>query len=73
MVPLWNITSHTPNLQKQLEHNLPKGSLEAAENYCRNPDLDEGGPWCYTTDPRKRWEYCDIPLCSGRLPLFLLL
>jgi len=38
-------------------------------NFCRNPDQDPGGPWCYTTDPNKKWEYCDVgtpanPLCS---------
>ena len=27
-------------------------------NYCRNPD-GEASIWCYTTDPAKRWEYCD--------------
>ena len=27
-------------------------------NYCRNPD-GEDTIWCYTTDPEKRWEYCD--------------
>merc|ERR1712179_771674 len=31
-------------------------------NYCRNPDNEEG-PWCYTTDPNKRWEFCDVPIC----------
>ncbi|CAC5376686.1 PLG [Mytilus coruscus] len=34
-----------------------------AENYCRNPD-NEPAPWCYTTDPDKRWEVCDIPFCT---------
>ncbi|VDI01937.1 plasminogen [Mytilus galloprovincialis] len=34
-----------------------------AENYCRNPD-NEPKPWCYTTDPDKRWEICDIPFCT---------
>ncbi|VDI40326.1 Hypothetical predicted protein [Mytilus galloprovincialis] len=35
------------------------------ENYCRNPDTELYGPWCYTTDPGTRWEYCDIPYCEG--------
>lgn len=21
-------------------------------------------PWCYTTDPNKDWEFCDIPSCT---------
>ena len=33
-------------------------------NYCRNPDGDLGGVWCYTTDPDKKWEHCSVPLCS---------
>ena len=31
-------------------------------NYCRNPDGDEK-VWCYTTDRKTRWEYCNIPSC----------
>merc|ERR1711971_623865 len=34
------------------------------ENFCRNPDNDSGGLWCYTTDPDKRWEYCAPPICE---------
>ncbi|POI23051.1 hypothetical protein CIB84_013201, partial [Bambusicola thoracicus] len=41
----------------------PKSGLE--KNYCRNPDGDVNGPWCYTTDPRKAWEYCEIPKCRN--------
>ena len=36
------------------------------DNYCRNPDDEPGGPWCYTTDPAKRWEYCDVMNCTDR-------
>lgn len=32
-------------------------------NYCRNPDADKS-PWCYTTDPSVRWEYCNLKRCS---------
>nr|XP_054595709.1 hepatocyte growth factor a isoform X2 [Nothobranchius furzeri] len=34
------------------------------ENFCRNPNDDPGGPWCYTTDPNVRAEECGIPQCS---------
>ena len=33
-------------------------------NYCRNPEGRGTKPWCYTTDPQVRWEYCDIPVCG---------
>jgi len=35
-------------------------------NYCRNPNSSGKKPWCYTADPDKRWEYCDIPLCKAK-------
>ncbi|CAK8675798.1 unnamed protein product [Clavelina lepadiformis] len=33
-------------------------------NYCRNPDNDPRGLWCYTTDPATRWGYCFLPKCN---------
>jgi len=38
-------------------------SLWTESNNCRNPD-GEPGPWCYTTDPDKRWELCPDLTCS---------
>ena len=49
----WNTKSphwHNSSIQSQ-DHN-----------FCRNPD-NSGTIWCYTTDPNKRWEYCD-PISS---------
>nr|XP_034305994.1 plasminogen isoform X2 [Crassostrea gigas] len=37
--------------------------LRKSRNYCRNPDGEPGGPWCYTTNRNIRWEYCGIPSC----------
>ena len=34
-------------------------------NYCRNPEGRGDRPWCYTTNPTVRWEYCTIPICSA--------
>ena len=39
--------------------------MAAAASHCRNPDSSAaGGPWCFTTDPNTRWEYCDLPKCG---------
>lgn len=40
------------------------GENDTNHNYCRNPDRDIKGTWCYTTDPNLRWNYCKIPKCE---------
>ncbi|XP_033373404.1 hepatocyte growth factor-like protein isoform X2 [Parus major] len=40
----------------------PRNGLE--ENYCRNPDRDKRGPWCYTVDPNVRHQSCGIKKCE---------
>ena len=43
--------------------HAPKYPMSSAHvNYCRTPD-DDSTLWCYTMDPGKRWEYCNIPKC----------
>mgnify|MGYP000484611322 CR=1 FL=1 len=41
-------TPHRPNYRPQ----------NPSYNFCRNPDNDQKGAWCYTTDPNTRYEYC---------------
>ena len=43
---------------------FPDATLQDAHNFCRNPDQEPGGPWCYTTDPSERWQYCDLEMCT---------
>jgi len=59
--------SQSPNKHKNTNaNNYPDATLVAATNYCRNPDNEPNGPWCYTTDKDKRWEYCDVPMCPEK-------
>lgn len=51
----------SPKMQDESRYLWDDGRA-GAQNYCRNYD-DTDGPWCYTMDPNKRWERCDIPKC----------
>lgn len=52
---------HKHNYDPESERYLLE---DLEENYCRNPSDASGGPWCYTTDDKKRWEYC-FNRCQG--------
>ncbi|XP_077317600.1 prothrombin [Lithobates pipiens] len=36
------------------------------ENFCRNPDDNPLGPWCYTKNPEKAREECAVPVCGTK-------
>ncbi|CAL1569816.1 unnamed protein product [Knipowitschia caucasica] len=38
--------------------------LKDSENFCRNPGGISEKPWCFTSNPNIRWEYCAVPLCG---------
>ncbi|CAH1777248.1 unnamed protein product [Owenia fusiformis] len=56
--------SQFPHPHRTNPLDLPDRSLTDAQNFCRNPNGEPFGPWCYTTNPYIRKQYCDIPLCD---------
>jgi hypothetical protein len=49
----WN--KQSPHKHYNTPQRKPNSGLE--RNYCRNPD-GMSKIWCYTTDKKKRWDYC---------------
>ena len=43
---------------------FPDFSISVAEGFCRDPNGSKGAPWCLTTDPDKKWEFCGVKMCS---------
>uniref|UniRef100_A0A8C6P392 Hepatocyte growth factor n=1 Tax=Nothobranchius furzeri TaxID=105023 RepID=A0A8C6P392_NOTFU len=33
-------------------------------NFCRNPDKDKHGPWCFTNHSAIHWDYCNVKPCK---------
>lgn len=47
------------------DDNFPDLSVKKARNFCRNPNYDPNGPWCYISSDKQKKESCNIPLCSS--------
>lgn len=41
-------------------------AVPLVENFCRNPDGDEEGAWCYVSGRPANFEYCDLDYCGER-------
>jgi len=55
-----------PQSHSRTRKNYPDDNL--VENYCRNPDDEPNGSWCYTTDADVRWQHCGVPTCKLPAP-----
>jgi len=51
-------SSQSPHKHSRTPGSKKYGKFKLIKNYCRNPD-GEKSIWCYTTDKKKRWEYCN--------------
>ncbi|XP_069601614.1 muscle, skeletal receptor tyrosine-protein kinase [Ranitomeya imitator] len=67
-IPCQKWSQQLPHLHRKMPSVFQE--LYNAENYCRNPGGEYERPWCFTTDPNVRWEYCNIPLCRAGTPNF---
>lgn len=45
--------------------DFPDLSVKKASNFCRNPNTDPNGPWCYIHSAKQKKDACNIPLCSS--------
>lgn len=47
------------------DNDFPDLSVRKARNFCRNPNSDPYGPWCYIHAAKQKKDTCNIPLCSS--------
>ncbi|KAM7336973.1 hypothetical protein ACRRTK_003092 [Alexandromys fortis] len=63
-------SAETPHKPQFTPTSAPQAGLEA--NFCRNPDGDSHGPWCYTLDPATLFDYCALQRCDDDQPPSIL-
>ncbi|XP_023415806.1 hepatocyte growth factor-like protein isoform X2 [Cavia porcellus] len=69
-VPCQHWSAETPHKPQFTPTSAPYAQLK--ENFCRNPDGDSHGPWCYTTDPGTSFDYCALRRCNDDPPVSIL-
>merc|ERR1712215_126933 len=43
---------------------MGNGFQQMPQNYCRNPGGHLSRPWCFSTNPSRFWEFCDVKMCT---------
>uniref|UniRef100_G3Q2K8 receptor protein-tyrosine kinase n=1 Tax=Gasterosteus aculeatus aculeatus TaxID=481459 RepID=G3Q2K8_GASAC len=61
-VPCQSWSQQVPHEHRLSVDVIPE--LKNSANYCRNPGGISDKPWCYTSNPNIRWEYCAVPRCG---------
>uniref|UniRef100_A0A8B9K9C5 Hepatocyte growth factor n=1 Tax=Astyanax mexicanus TaxID=7994 RepID=A0A8B9K9C5_ASTMX len=56
----WNVSVPHEHNYKPAKHK----KFDLRENFCRNPDKDVSGPWCFTNSSETRYQECGLPQCS---------
>ncbi|XP_040836277.1 prothrombin isoform X1 [Ochotona curzoniae] len=54
----------SPQAQALSKHKAFSPQVLLLENYCRNPDGDEEGAWCYVAGRPDDFEYCGLHYCE---------
>ncbi|GLV61316.1 Ror [Carabus blaptoides fortunei] len=59
------VTTKYYEQRKYSKRKFPDETRSSAKNYCRNPDGDTAGPWCFVkTNRNVVKQYCDIAMCQ---------
>ncbi|XP_049459626.1 muscle, skeletal receptor tyrosine-protein kinase [Epinephelus fuscoguttatus] len=61
-IPCQSWNQQVPHQHRLSVDVIPE--LKNSDNYCRNPGGISDKPWCYTSNPNIRWEYCAVPQCG---------
>ncbi|XP_078488867.1 plasminogen-like isoform X3 [Ciona intestinalis] len=56
--------ANTPNAHIYHSYRHPDFAELGHHNFCRSPSGDFK-PWCFSTNPDFRWEYCDLEVCPS--------
>ncbi|XP_034751625.1 muscle, skeletal receptor tyrosine-protein kinase [Etheostoma cragini] len=61
-IPCQSWSQQIPHQHRLSVNVIPE--LMNSDNHCRNPGGISDKPWCYTSNPNIRWEYCAVPPCG---------